>query len=454
VLSSQWPRFDLEDCEGADDVVARRARTHGRVVNLGEAVAVDEPVFGELLADLLRQRGSLFDFGMGLARGAEDPMKIWKRMVGQVAATPEDQLNVEVLRGFLNELQVRGADLVDAILDEACECPTLARWYPALQAAVRLDKRGLDRVIHSLTLGRAPVANYKALAYGPLYHPVSAPEVRRVLNEIASKADGVETALEVLAMRLHSDKDRQQGISHEITEAACDLMGQFVFSKGHDPHEDYGLGSIVKGCFLGEAGAALVRELCRKLKFAVSSYTTYSIGHDELLEGLFEAQPAATLDGLFAGGAKETELGVRITRDLRGDPISSVPEDTLFEWCHHDPESRYPAIAAAIRPFGSADEKAPPRWTGLALLLLQRAPDRTAVLKEFIRKFQPSGWVGSLATTLEANTRLLDELDGYQDAALIDFLKNEKVRVARVVSEERRRETAVDSQLYERFEFD
>jgi len=453
VFSSQFPPVDIEDLEDAGDVVARMNRMYTRVLNLGEAVAADEEIFGELVADLLRKRGHLLEFGKGLAHGAEDPMGMWKRMVAQVAEIPEDHLNPQLLQGFLSGLGVRDSQLTDVILDEACACPTLGRRYPLLQSAVRIDKRGFERVMRSLALGSAPISTYQSLAYGRGLDAVMPTDLRALLSEIASKPDGLETALEILSIRLHSDKDGQQEWPHEILKAGCDLMKQFAFSKGYDPSEDYCLGSTVKVCFMGENGAGIAGELCRKLKHAVSSFATYEIGHEFVLEALFRTQPTATLDGLLAGGAKEKELGLRILDDVRGDPVAAVPENVLFGWCDQEPESRYPLIAAAITPFRSANEKGPPRWTELALLLLKRAPDRVMVLKQLIGQFRPrSGWVGQLAAILEANSKLLDELDGYLDAGAVEFVKGAKVRLAESIADERRRDTAIDRQRNERFE--
>jgi len=55
-----------------------------------------------------------------------------------------------------------------------------------------------------------------------------------------------------------------------------------------------------------------------------------------------------------------------------------------------------------------------PQWTRIALQFLERAPDPGAVLQQFTAQFMPStGWSGSLASILEANAALLDQLDAF-----------------------------------------
>ena len=192
---------------------------------------MDEKIFEELSAELLTGRGNLFAFGGGLARGAEDTASLWNRMVTKVAATPEDQLNLDLLCGFLSELHVRDSELTDAILDEACVCPTLGRRYPFLQRAVRIDKRGFGRVMRSLALGQAPVSTYRFLSYGPVLDALAPADLRVLLNEIASKQDGIETATEVLSMRLHVANDAQRESAHDILQAGRDLMKQFELDR-------------------------------------------------------------------------------------------------------------------------------------------------------------------------------------------------------------------------------
>jgi hypothetical protein len=74
------------------------------------------------------------------------------------------------------------------------------------------------------------------------------------------------------------------------------------------------------------------------------------------------------------------------------------------------------------------------------------------VLKQFVRQFHPrGGWSGSLTAILESNAKLLDQLEAHHDSTVVDFVRDEKVRFARVIEEERRWEAEKDRRD-ERFE--
>lgn len=234
-------------------------------------------------------------------------------------------------------------------------------------------------------------------------------------------------------------------------DAGRELLRQLRFTTKND-REDYRIGAIARDCLTGEQGGAVATALCTTLKAAVTTYKTHVSYHDDLLNGLFTAQPCAALDGLCGGGAKELDLGIRMLRDAgdRKNPLAAVPEAELLRWCDQEPRSRYPALASVITVIEKVKDNSP-RWTSVALRFLERAPDQVAVLRQFVRQFMPSGgWNGSLAVILESNATLLDQLDEYP--TLRDAIAQEKERLQEWIQRERVHETASDRERDERFE--
>jgi hypothetical protein len=91
-------------------------------------------------------------------------------------------------------------------------------------------------------------------------------------------------------------------------------------------------------------------------------------------------------------------------------PFDFVEEDTVIAWCDIDPALRYPIAAAGITIFDSAANKVPSGWSTKARRLLERAPDRVAVLERFIQRFSPTSWWGSRAAIMEASTKAFSQL--------------------------------------------
>jgi hypothetical protein len=296
VLSDSMTGLDLDHFEGksTDDPAVEIRKTQAIARGLGKAVATDARTFDELVGELVSGKGRLTSFGQGLLAGTPDPKATWDRLVEQLATKAEGEQNVQILVGFLSALQVENQPLADALLDDTVESETLSAWYPVLQAAVRIDAKGVDRIRRSLALGRTPIGRYEVLAWGGAPDQISAQDLKELVLTIAAKPDGFNSALEILGMRLYSDDRRKQGHAHEIIDAGRELLRQLRFTKKTD-REDHRLEAIAKACLVGEEGAEVARGICRKLKDSVAKYETYSFNNGGLLQGLLGAQPAAVL---------------------------------------------------------------------------------------------------------------------------------------------------------------
>jgi hypothetical protein len=189
------------------------------------------------------------------------------------------------------------------------------------------------------------------------------------------------------------------------------------------------------------------------LKDAVLKYETYAFQQKELLDIIMTAQPLAALDALCAGDDTDLRSGMGILESaaqIGRNPFDSIPEADLLAWCERKPDSRYPAVAGGVTAFRFEGDR--PCWTGTARTLLDKAPNRVVVLKEFIARFTPMSWTGSRAAIVESNVRLLDDLATYQDAALTEFIAAEKARLVTVIQEERDMQFLLDRERDERFE--
>ena len=313
----------------------------------------------------------MWSFGQGLFDGAADAQTLWDRLVAALIATEEGLRRPQIFQGFLHALHANNPALAAGLLDTAVEHETLAGLYPFLQVAFDIGIQDVARLKRSLALGRAHARMYTYLAYVRATDPIPAADLKGLVLTIAAMPAGFYVAVEVLHMRLHSEEERKAGIAPELLDAGCALMQEYRFTEKND-REDYRLGAITKSCLIGAKGAGVVSEVIRKLKVAVAKHETSAFYHDDLLVGLFSAQPAAALEGLCGGDAKELERGIRILRDggSRKNPLAVVPEKDLLAWCDQEPQTRYPAIAQVITSYQRTTDSGPPQWTSIALRFL------------------------------------------------------------------------------------
>jgi hypothetical protein len=409
---------------------------------LGTAVAGDREALAVLLPELVTRQGQqLWVFGQGLAQGTEKPRSIWDQLVAQLAATLSNSRRIQVLGGFLSALNAKQPDLVNRLLDEAVENDVLGPWYPFLQTVMDIDQAGLNRLMRSLDLRKALIWTYRNLGGGGATHNLSGRDFNKLLLRIAAEPEGLQIALDILRMRVLFESRRNSSAA-ELIYIGCELMRNIGFTNRRSDVDVHNLAIIARSCLLGEEGARTVREICTNLKQAVLKSETYAFYHDELLKVLLQVQPLATLDALCGGTKVDLESGMRIlgqAGQVRGNPFDAIPETQLLDWCNQEKESRYPAIAGGVTPFQPSGDRGM-RWTPIAYKLLDQAPDRVAVAKEFLDRFDAVFWSGS-------GSCLLDELATYPDPTLKEFAGREKMRLQIAADEQRRFQQTLNDQM-------
>ena len=270
---------------------------------------------------------------------------------------------------------------------------------------------------------------------------------------MAEKDEGLDTAIEILYMRVVSDGPATPR-DPELIDAGRTLMAKLRFDNTTGP-EDHRLQILGRYCLKGDGAAAAVWNICDQLGASIARYQTHAFYHDSFLDTLFAAQPLAALQGFCSGveaAGVSVARGITDLARLRINPIAHVPVEELIGWCDEDPIIRYPAAASAVTIFGTSPAPGEPGWSDAALRVLDRAPDKLEVLKRFIERFSPSSWSGSRSAIVASNARLLDQLDSNGDPVLAEFIAAAKVRAARSVEAERDLESYIYGTAHQGFE--
>jgi hypothetical protein len=351
----------------------------------------------------------------------------------------------------------RDAKHASTLLDAAVSHPVLAAWFPELQTAVTIDDQGVRRLHASLKSGQAPIWQFKYLIGGRATDPIPGKELKKLLVELASKDGGFDIAVEILYMRLFSDKNQKRATDPDLIEAGRDLLKQLKFTKGKHK-DDHHIGALIKSCLSGLDAERDATEMCVRFLAAVASRETYGFEFDHLLQSLFKAQPVAALNGFFAGSDADRKHACQVTLDVsyhHANPLDFVPAPTLLKWCYGKPNERYRLMARVVSMFaGKADQPAAPamKWRDGATALLEKAPDKAEILKILVRRFRPRSWSGSRAAVMETRVPLFKALEGHPDPAIAAFARTEGERFRKEIELEKKHETEHDKETDERFE--
>ena len=238
--------FDDLDYDGEDGDGSAGLEKIDRIsASLGKDAAHSPEVIGALLPQLVTGEGRLWSFGQGVATGTDDPRTLWDSLVGQFGLAPVAQRNTQVLRGFLEGLNRRDLSLASDLLDDAVTNDVLAAWFPELQTSVVIDQRGVERLLHSVRFGQVPIRRFQVLAWGRASDSIRSADLKALLLALASKPSGWDVAIEILHMRLFSDRQDKKPIDQALVEVGQVLLKSFKF-KRYNPNGDHRITSLVE----------------------------------------------------------------------------------------------------------------------------------------------------------------------------------------------------------------
>ena len=163
---------------------------------------------------------------------------------------------------------------------------------------VPIGTEGAARLKRSVALGKAPITAFRFLGWGRAADALSGADLKELLFAIAAPPQGYAIATDILSMRLHSNKDNKIAHPPELLEAGRELLSQAQFEDRDNMH-DYRLRMIVNACLAGKGGEEAARHICIRFKQGLADHSVYAFHFDQLLEGLFKAQPRIALDVFF-----------------------------------------------------------------------------------------------------------------------------------------------------------
>jgi hypothetical protein len=129
-----------------------------------------------------------------------------------------------------------------------------------------------------------------------------------------------------------------------------------------------------------------------------------------------------------------------------------VSQADVLTWCEQNRAERYPIMASVVTLFRPGAEGGGATWSDIAQALLDRAPDRLALVRAYARRFRPHNYSGSLAAAMEVALAPLGLLENDADPAVVAFARTEMTRLRQEIENARRYETETDRQTDERFE--
>jgi hypothetical protein len=415
VLNSYSGGLDFSDGEDASKGY-ERAEQAAR--DLGELVAADDAAFRTLLPLVVNnEHGRQWMFGAGLAAKTPSLGDCWDTLINAFEATPDDQRNVQVLRGFLHTTSERDRSVFERILDEAMNRSSLAAWVPVLQLSAPLDDRGCERLLASMDNPALSAWVFQHLGFGRVTQILDDGRIAQLLQRLSIKPDGLGVAIDILHMHIY---DNPKPPGPLLIDAARDLIVNAPLAKNNHRF-DHELAQVIGQFLAGSEGQTAASQVLAKVRAGLENYTLSRYDLTETLAALFKTQPSLALQALVGDEAEEADAYLRrrsLAGGRRSSALAGVSIEALLKWCGDGPVERWVRVAPLVPAFEPEVEKSGPRWSAYVLTLLQHAPKPIAVAEALVELIEPMSWSGSRAEAIRTRLPLLD--------ALADMLGPEK----------------------------
>jgi hypothetical protein len=417
---------------------------------LGKEIANDSKVWTKVARYVLTSESHITFWKLmeGIVESSRDPIDAWKILLSSFRTIPPDQRNGACLASYLFLLQARDKEFVERTLDSTFEDCDLVEWIPVLQAQIGFDGNGTDRLLRSLSTPGIPSERYRRASF--TLRQMSSEALRRVATDIVKRPDGFGVAQQLVWIAICGAEKQNRDLDSDLAAAGREILQKIRWElQGNG--DDYHLAEIATACLSGPTGEVIARGVCASFiesnRFSILDLFQYR----RLFETLAIQYPCSVLDGLLLPANLERHFMLRTSfEETMGSLFDTIEDGCLLDWCDRDAVIRYPLVAEAIRPFKESDNGEGCKWTRRALTLLAHAPEPAQVLRKFTEQFSPHFWSGSRAAIMESNTRLLEDLKGFE--RLASTIQEEKERLMEEVQATRQAEAREYSFRDERFE--
>ena len=388
-----------------------RARRRVEAVRRLAAELIQQPV---LLKGFLPQlsRGEqrmAYAFGEAVAGHADSPPVWLEPIIAAVAETPACERNHDLMSGYVAGIAENHPDIVETLKQRAARSPDLAPALPLLCWRLGIASPDIDLAIDALRAGLLPPPALMRWTSGGSLAKVPASSVMPLIDVMLDHgAEAFAVAMGLMVSCAHGIPGKIAGFRPQIRKSVENFTRWRQLRKQQGAVADFELivhWMLERGREDGDARAAAFA-----LAKALVDDEDYS-GEDfiePMIPVLLSGFPEIVWPLIGQAIVSDQQQAWRLAHVLRGrrsadnehNPIIlSLPEDTLFAWCHAHPDQA-PAFAAGVMPVLASSEldASEQSMHPVMVRLLDEFGDREGVLQAVLGNMHTFSWSGSLAS--------------------------------------------------------
>ena len=352
-----------------------RQRQENEVRALASEAIQQPETLRALLPQLSRGKQWTDVFGQALAEECTDSWDEWlKLLIQAVEETSEAERNYGLLLGYICGLASRQPDAVEAFKQRVAHSPALSPMLPLICRAIGCTSSDLALIISALQYGHLSPHWLNATTIGNTLCSVSPTSTAPLFDALLDhSSEGFTGALSLLGMYLHPDSERLESFRPQIRKIAentfCWPWANHLNNRNDQQMMTYDFEQLIT--WMLEKGP----------EDQDAAATAMALAKGYMGEALESVLPI--LLSRFSGIAWPLIGSAIISAKggyIYGFPLLSLPENTLFAWCHAHPEHA-PAFAARHVPFLDSGESGALSVHPVMVRLLEEFGDRRDVIE-------------------------------------------------------------------------
>ena len=352
------------------------------------------------------QQSMAFQFGESVADLASSPLEWLEPFIEAVIETPEGERNHDLLSGFVTRLARNHPNAVVAFKQGAARSRELAPALPQIWGRSGIDASDVQLAVAALQDGMLPPLRLSEWLHPWVIAEIPAPKVAPLFDTLLDhSAEGFTAAVDLMYKYALDSPEKLDGLQPQVLKLAEN-------STRWQPARDWNLSQYrfeqIMGWTLGKgrqnSGAS---NMALALAKALANVEDFDGGFlekpvlSELLSHFPEVAWPLVGHVIVSDPRRASRLnsilGDQSAIERKPNPvILSLPESTLFAWCHAHPD-RAPAYAAGLVPVLTTQETAASERSLHPIMarLIDEFGDRDDVRQAVESNVRASGWFGS-----------------------------------------------------------
>ena len=405
------------------------------VSSLGSVFALFPEELVEFIPELLaRESIHSFYFGRGLAKGAIDKKHVWYMLIENLDACNQTFRSYDALCGYIQYISSKDWALYNEIIEDAFDNATIQTWFPLLQFHGILDESGTERLIKAASNSNVAPFGFHPLNRYNIWSQLTADNIARIVTSLLERKGGFSIALEIVVTVCYFYEEEFHMLPTAIIDLAMSTLTTILSSRDTrlETVNDDDLQMLTKQCVLANNGERNATLLTQQVidNINVRGFNHYD--RWDLLPIISQHHPRLFLELVL------TQLNVETAccrwvfpqiDDFGTNALLNVPDREILNWCEQNGEARYPIVAECIPLIQKNSEDDSLILNPMALVILDRCPNKLVILERYQESLLLMGWSGSRAQALERRQPVYRQFLKYPDTQVNEWAKEQIIRL-------------------------